>query len=120
MAKQKVVVRLLSLDNAKNRTKALKSAVSLNGVTSVSVDRDRLTVVCDGTDVVALTMLLRKRLGYADLVSVTSGDQEKLKEGKEGKETKLSGTSKSVVPYEYGYPYPYSYHSYGSKFSSVM
>ncbi|KAF3325956.1 hypothetical protein FCM35_KLT09036 [Carex littledalei] len=131
MVKQKVVVKLASLDDSKKRTKALKTAVTMEGIVSVSLDRDRLVVVGDGTDVIALTTMLRKKLGYAELVSVTSGD-ERIREEKESKIS--SGSKSSAGPagassYQYGYPsysypnpYPYAYQdsSYGSKFSSIM
>ncbi|KAJ3698287.1 hypothetical protein LUZ61_001992 [Rhynchospora tenuis] len=126
MVKQKVVVKLASLDDSKKRTKALKTAVSMEGIVSVSIDRDRLVVVGDGTDVVSLTNMLRKKLGYAELVSVTSGD-DKIREEKEGKIS--SGSKSSSTPsYQYGYPsaysypYPYAYQDsgYGYKSSSIM
>ncbi|KAJ4791900.1 Copper transport protein family [Rhynchospora pubera] len=126
MVKQKVVVKLASLDDSKKRTKALKTAVSMEGIVSVSIDRDRLVVVGDGTDVVSLTNMLRKKLGYAELISVTSGD-DKIKEEKEGKIS--SGSKSSSTPsYQYGcpsvysYPYPYAYQDsgYGSKSYSIM
>jgi hypothetical protein len=73
---QKFIVKL-SLDDAKKRTKALKTAVTLNGVQSITVDGDKLVVIGDGIDAITLTTLLRKKLGYADLISVTSGDEKK-------------------------------------------
>ncbi|KAJ4755115.1 Heavy metal transport/detoxification superfamily protein [Rhynchospora pubera] len=103
MAKQKVVVKL-SLDDAKKRTKALKTAVTMNGVISVALDGDKLTVIGDGTDVVNLTTQLRKKLGYADLISVGSGDEKK----EEKKETK--NVQPLTYPYQYSYPYPFVYH----------
>ncbi|KAJ4815713.1 Heavy metal transport/detoxification superfamily protein [Rhynchospora pubera] len=109
MTKQKVVVKL-SLDDGKKRTKALKTAVNINGVISVALDGDKLTVVGDGTDVVNLTTQLRKKLGYADLISVSSGDDKK----EEKKENKAQGETKNVqplvYPYQYSYQYPFVYH----------
>lgn len=95
---------------------------------SVSLDRDRLVVVGDGTDVISLTTMLRKKLGYAELISVTTGD-ERFREEKDSKTSSGSKSSSSSVvapSYQYGYPYsyvnPYAYQdsSYGSKFSSIM
>ncbi|KAJ1697839.1 hypothetical protein LUZ63_006351 [Rhynchospora breviuscula] len=103
MTKQKVVVKL-SLDDGKKRTKALKTAVNINGVISVALDGDKLTVIGDGTDVVNLTTQLRKKLGYADLISVSSGDEKK----EEKKETK--NVQPLTYPYQYSYPYPFVYH----------
>ncbi|KAJ4815715.1 Copper transport protein family [Rhynchospora pubera] len=127
MVKQKVVVKLASLDDSKKRTKALKTAVSMEGIVSVSIDRDRLVVVGDGTDVVSLTNMLRKKLGYAELISVTSGE-DKIKEEKEGKISSGSKSSSTPSSYQYGYPsvysypYPYAYQDsgYGSISSSIM
>ncbi|XP_078171423.1 heavy metal-associated isoprenylated plant protein 16-like isoform X5 [Carex rostrata] len=108
MTKQKFIVKL-SLDDAKKRTKALKTAVTMNGVQSVTVDGDKLVVTGDGTDAIILTTLLRKKLGYADLISVTSGDEKK-----EKKENQPQGEIKNVqplvYPYQYSYSYPYVYH----------
>jgi hypothetical protein len=92
---------------------------------SVTLDRDRLVVVGDGTDVISLTTMLRKKLGYAELLSVTSGD-DKFKEEKESKTSSGSKSSSGAPLYQYGYPYsyanPYAYqdNNYGSKFSSIM
>ncbi|KAJ3698284.1 hypothetical protein LUZ61_001989 [Rhynchospora tenuis] len=108
MVKQKVVVKL-SLDDAKKRAKALKTAATMDGVISVALDGDKLTVIGDGTDVVNLTTQLRKKLGYADLISVSSGDDKK----EEKKENKPLGETKNlqplVYPYQYSYQYPFVY-----------
>jgi hypothetical protein len=69
--------------------------------------------------------MLRKKLGYAELLSVTSGD-DKFKEEKESKTSSGSKSSSGAPLYQYGYPYsyanPYAYqdNNYGSKFSSIM
>jgi hypothetical protein len=82
-------------------------------------------VVADGTDVVSLTTTLRKKLGHAELISVTTGD-DKFRDEKEGKISSGSKSSAAAPSYQYGYPYsyvnPYAYQdsSYGSKFPSIM
>ncbi|KAJ3693205.1 hypothetical protein LUZ60_008685 [Juncus effusus] len=105
MAKQKMVVKL-SLDDAKKRTKALTTAVTMDGILSVAIDGDKLVAIGEGTDVITLTTLLRRKLGYADLISVTSENK-----GEEKKEQKICVN----YPYQYSYPFqfPYVYHDGG-------
>jgi hypothetical protein len=83
----------------------------LIGIQSVTLDGDKLVIVADGTDVVCLTTQLRKKLGYADLISVTSDDK---KEENKDKEKKPQGETKTVqplvYPYQYSYPYSNVYH----------
>ncbi|XP_078171433.1 heavy metal-associated isoprenylated plant protein 47-like isoform X1 [Carex rostrata] len=98
MTKQKFVVKL-SLDDAKKRTKALKTAVTMDGVVSAALDGDKLVVIGDGTDSVTMTTLLRKKLGYADLISVASAEEKK-------EEKKVHPL---IHPYQYTYSYPYTY-----------
>ncbi|KAI0488791.1 hypothetical protein KFK09_028630 [Dendrobium nobile] len=76
MAKKKVVLKL-SMEDAKRRAKAMKCAVGLLGVVSASHDGDKLTVVGEGIDSVALTMLLRKKMGNVQLVTLTAIDEKK-------------------------------------------
>ncbi|KAL6598047.1 hypothetical protein ACP70R_046468 [Stipagrostis hirtigluma subsp. patula] len=115
MGKQKIVLKL-PLDDERKRRKAFKAAVGMNGVTSATMEGDKIIVVGDGVDPIALTTMLRRGLGYAELLSVSSGDDKKKgdgygygyggmtyggggmgygggggKEGKEGKEGKDSG-----------------------------
>ncbi|KAJ3693204.1 hypothetical protein LUZ60_008684 [Juncus effusus] len=121
MAKQKMVVKL-SLDDAKKRTKALKTAVTMDGILSVAIDGDKLVAIGEGTDVITLTTLLRRKLGYADLISVTS--ENKGEEKKEQKIGEIKNMHPVNYPYQYSYPYqfPYVYHdnSYGQKFYSTV
>ncbi|KAF3325957.1 hypothetical protein FCM35_KLT09037 [Carex littledalei] len=110
MTKQKMVVKL-SLNDAKKRTKALKTAVTIDGVVSVTLDGDKLVVIGDGADSVTLTTMLRKKLGYADLISVAEETKEEKKDDK--KENKPQGENQIVYPlvypYNYTYSYPYTY-----------
>ncbi|KAK8914326.1 hypothetical protein KSP39_PZI023937 [Platanthera zijinensis] len=77
MAKKKVVLKLSNVGDAKNRSKAMQCAVGLNGIESVSMDGDKITVVGEGIDSVQLTKLLRKKMGYADLMTVASVEEKK-------------------------------------------
>ncbi|KAJ9672538.1 hypothetical protein PVL29_025947 [Vitis rotundifolia] len=57
----------------KCRTKAMKIAAVEEGVISVAIEgaeKDRVVVIGDGVDSASLTHCLRKKLGYATLVSV--------------------------------------------------
>ncbi|XP_074575290.1 heavy metal-associated isoprenylated plant protein 16-like [Curcuma longa] len=77
MAKQKVVLKVVAMEDAKRRSKALKTAVGLPGVLSASLDKDCLIVVGDGVDSVVLATALRRKMGSADLVSVGSAEEKK-------------------------------------------
>ena len=102
MFQQKVVIKL-SMENARKRTKALTAAVGMDGIISTSIDGDKLVVEGDGIDSVALTTVLRKKFGYADLISVTSGDDKK-KEDKSAMPV--------VFPYQYAVQPAYPYYTY--------
>lgn len=107
MAKQKMVIKL-SLGDAKKRAKALKTAVALDGVVSVALDGEKLVVIGDGTDSVEMTALLRKKLGYADLVSVGADKKEEKKEEKKDEKPKDGNPFPFFYPFQYGY-HPYAY-----------
>ncbi|KAJ7946476.1 Heavy metal transport/detoxification protein [Quillaja saponaria] len=58
----------------KCRTKALKVAAGAHGVNSVSLeggDKDQLVVIGDGMDAANLAATLRKKVAYADIVSLS-------------------------------------------------
>ncbi|EHA8590214.1 hypothetical protein COCNU_scaffold016239G000010 [Cocos nucifera] len=79
----------------KKRSKALKIVVGLDGVTSASVDgkeKDQIVVVGDGIDSFALVRKLRKRMKYAELLSVAPADEKK----EEAKVEPIGVTSASV------------------------
>ncbi|WMV39503.1 hypothetical protein MTR67_032888 [Solanum verrucosum] len=124
--KQKVVIRLsLNGNDQKCRTKAFKIAVSQSGVESAAITGDgknQLEVVGE-VDAAALTSLLRKNLGHADLVSVGPAGGDK-------KPAAAAPAAAAVVQsqpgsYYYAYPsYQYPvYHvtdSYGQSNCSIM
>ncbi|XP_024967805.1 heavy metal-associated isoprenylated plant protein 47-like isoform X2 [Cynara cardunculus var. scolymus] len=100
MAKQKIVVKV-TMNSEKKSRKALKIAVSLCGVESASFvgsDKDQIAVTGEGIDSVELTTLLRKGVGYTELVSVGPVEEKK----PEVKETKATV---EVHPYQYYYNY---------------
>ncbi|TKY72292.1 Heavy metal transport/detoxification protein [Spatholobus suberectus] len=70
--KQKIVMKV-QMNCQKCRSKALEVASGTNGVNSVSIEgesKDRVVVVGDGVDAAHLTSCMRKKVGYADLVTV--------------------------------------------------
>jgi hypothetical protein len=50
-------------------------------VTSATKEGDKIIIVGDGVDPIALTTMLRRSLGYAELLSVSSGDDKKKGDG---------------------------------------
>ncbi|XP_050382823.1 uncharacterized protein LOC126799629 [Argentina anserina] len=81
--KQKVVIKL-SVHDEKSRSKALKTAVGVDGVNSASLppDKDQIEVTGNDVDVVLLTTLLRKSVKHAEVVSVNVVKEEEKKEEK--------------------------------------
>jgi hypothetical protein len=61
----------------KKRGRVLDSA----GVTSATMEGDKIIVVGEGVDPIALTTMLRRSLGYAELLSVSSGEDKKKGDG---------------------------------------
>ncbi|KAJ4763224.1 hypothetical protein LUZ62_073599 [Rhynchospora pubera] len=106
VSKQKMVIKL-PIGDQKNRTKAFTTAAGMEGVISVKIDDDnRLILVGEGTDVVELTVLLRKKIGYAEVISVTSAEETREDEN----ETPCTRTTGDYFPnYQYGVPSPYGY-----------
>ncbi|KAH0448374.1 hypothetical protein IEQ34_022174 [Dendrobium chrysotoxum] len=125
---QKVVLNL-SMEDAKKRSKAMQCAVGMHGVLSVSHEGDKMTVVGEGIDSVALTRLLRKKMGYVELEVVTT-----VEEKKEEKKVKVeaegikSNIQPVILPYYYGQsvgaitqpPYYYVDPSYDQNNCSIM
>ncbi|CAL9063108.1 unnamed protein product [Musa banksii] len=99
MVKQKVVMKL-SMEDSKKRSKALKAAVGLPGVISAALEGDRMVVVGDGVDSVTLTLVLRRKMGYVELVSVGSAEEKKKDE---------AAASGNSWPYQYCPAQPYVY-----------
>ncbi|XP_047946445.1 uncharacterized protein LOC125192827 [Salvia hispanica] len=69
------IVVMLSMNDEKSRTKALKLTVEISGIQSVALagagaEKSQLVVVGECIDAVELLQQLRKGVGYAELVSV--------------------------------------------------
>ncbi|KAL5720602.1 hypothetical protein ACHQM5_013256 [Ranunculus cassubicifolius] len=102
MAKQKVVIKV-SMSDEKSRTRAMKIAVSANGVVSAELQgdsRNQIVVTGEGIDSTRLTMSIRKKVGFTELVSVTAIEEKKKEEKKDEKK---DGVSPVIwTPYQYG------------------
>ncbi|KAL4555318.1 hypothetical protein LXL04_037935 [Taraxacum kok-saghyz] len=84
---QKIVVKI-TMHNEKKIRKALKIAVSLSGVESASFvgsDKTQIAVTGEDVDSVELVTLLRKGVGYTELVSVGPVEEKKPAAAKETK-----------------------------------
>lgn len=69
---QKVVIKV-AMKERKSRSKALKIVAGVRGVESTALagqDMNHVVVTGDGIDAVALTRLLRKKVGSSKLLSV--------------------------------------------------
>ncbi|KAL5735784.1 hypothetical protein ACOSP7_030240 [Xanthoceras sorbifolium] len=72
MIQQKIVIKL-QVQCDKCRSKAMKIAAVADGVISVAFegeDKSKVVMTGDGTDAAIVAGRLRKKLGYADLLSV--------------------------------------------------
>ncbi|GKV41202.1 hypothetical protein SLEP1_g48768 [Rubroshorea leprosula] len=99
--KQKMAINV-SMNGHKARSKALKIAVGLPGVESAALkgnDKNQIEVTGDGVDAAQLTMLLRKKMGFAELVSVAAVGGEKKEEKKEEPKVQPVVWSYTTTPY---------------------
>uniref|UniRef100_A0A2N9F076 HMA domain-containing protein n=1 Tax=Fagus sylvatica TaxID=28930 RepID=A0A2N9F076_FAGSY len=108
--KQKVVIRVTSNGKKNVRSKAMQIAVGVQGVESVAIEGEensQIVVVGDNIDSVNLTYLLRKKVGFAELASVSpisgSGSEEP-KQSDYGIQAMVWQTYQPSVPYYYAYP----------------
>ncbi|GKV37422.1 hypothetical protein SLEP1_g45453 [Rubroshorea leprosula] len=84
--KQKIVIKV-QMSCEKCRTKAKKIAAETDGVSSLAIegeDRDQVVVTGDGIDSANLTRILRKKVGFATILSVQKVE-ENVDVGKEEK-----------------------------------
>ncbi|KAL5737237.1 hypothetical protein ACOSP7_029998 [Xanthoceras sorbifolium] len=99
MKKQKIVTEV-QMPSDKCRSKAMKIAVTKDGVTKVEIkgeEKDQLVVIGTGVDSVKLVRSLRKKLHYANILSV--------EEEKEEKKDEKEKPNINLLPYTY-YPNP--------------
>ncbi|VVA35264.1 PREDICTED: heavy [Prunus dulcis] len=77
--KQKITIEA-QIQCDKCRSQAMKIAVAEDGVISVAFqgpNRDKMVITGDGVDAADMAKSLRKKLGYADLVSVEEITEKK-------------------------------------------
>ncbi|PIA26790.1 hypothetical protein AQUCO_08900032v1 [Aquilegia coerulea] len=73
------------MNDARSRRKALEIAVSVPGVISVELhgdEKNQIAVTGEGIDSTCLTVKIRKKVGYTELVSVTPIPEKKPDEKK--------------------------------------
>ncbi|XP_077216615.1 heavy metal-associated isoprenylated plant protein 16-like [Tasmannia lanceolata] len=109
MMKQKVVIRL-QVHDQKDQRKAMKIAVGVTGVIAASLegeDKSKMVVIGEGTDSVILTRSFRKKMGFAELISVGPADEKKeeKKEEKGGEMVSAYQAYQTSVPQHYVYQY---------------
>ncbi|KAL1211990.1 Heavy metal-associated isoprenylated plant protein 16 [Cardamine amara subsp. amara] len=106
--KQKILIRVAMTDD-KTRAKALKTAVQFLGVSAVEIKgdhRNQIEVTGDEVDMICLTNTLRKKVAFAELVSVNKVEppkdgakkpEEKKPEEKKPEEKKKRKSKSHVV-----------------------
>ncbi|PQQ04849.1 uncharacterized protein Pyn_07249 [Prunus yedoensis var. nudiflora] len=90
----------------KCRSQAMKIAVAEDGVISVAFqgpNRDKMVITGDGVDAADMAKSLRKKLGYADLVSVEEITEKKA-------ENKVEPTQEKKAENAHARPQPCSHH----------
>ncbi|KAK2986418.1 hypothetical protein RJ640_011856 [Escallonia rubra] len=101
LLQQKVVIEV-SMNDQKRRSKAMKISGGSNGVESAALKgegKNQLEVVGDRIDAVVLTTLLRKNVGFAELVTVIP---DKKQDEKKDTEKKIEATI--MPPFWVSYP----------------
>ncbi|GLU24004.1 hypothetical protein SLE2022_399770 [Rubroshorea leprosula] len=94
--KQKIVIKV-QMSCEKCRTKAKKIAAGTDGVSSLAIegpDRDQVVVTGDGIDSANLTCTLRKRVGFANILSVQKVEDKV--------EAKVEPKTEPPIPSSYG------------------
>lgn len=96
------------MNGQKSLFKAMKIAAWVSGVESAASKEDyktQIEITGDGMDAVALTNLLRKKVGHAELVSVGPAGGGDKKDESKPTETGPKIQSLEVLPYPGGVPY---------------
>ncbi|KAK4748045.1 hypothetical protein SAY87_014631 [Trapa incisa] len=68
--KQKIVLKVEKHNCAKCRRKALQLSAQSYGVNFVGIDGEKIVVKGDEVDAVGLVRVLRKKVGWTDLISM--------------------------------------------------
>ncbi|XP_041028245.1 heavy metal-associated isoprenylated plant protein 16-like [Juglans microcarpa x Juglans regia] len=93
------------LDGQKVRSKALKIAVGISGVVSASLkgdEKNQIELKGEGIDSVKLTKLLRKKVGFADIITVAD---DKIEEKKEEPKVEYMAWPYNYIPSYSSYPF---------------
>ncbi|KAF5195952.1 hypothetical protein FRX31_014461 [Thalictrum thalictroides] len=100
------------MNNVKSRTKAMTIAVSAPGVLSAKLCGDSLDIIVvigNGVDITNLTVSLRKKVGFTEVVSVQSIGKEDEEQQEEWKQiTRYRYCNEQPIgwnPCQYGYGY---------------
>ncbi|CAN0927287.1 Heavy metal-associated isoprenylated plant protein 16 [Linum grandiflorum] len=125
---QKLVINVV-MNNDKSRSKAMKIAVGVHGVDSASLagpDKTQIEVTGDGIDSTGLVTLLRRKVGFAELVSLGPVEEknddkppEEDPKPEEGKEEVVLPTPAALWSYGYGGGQPhyvYQMRPYGDQY----
>ncbi|KAG1355081.1 heavy metal-associated isoprenylated plant protein 39 [Cocos nucifera] len=85
MAQQKVVLKILAMNDEKTKQKAIEAAADIYGIDSIAVNlkEQKMTIVGE-MDMVAIAKKLKK-IGKIDIISVGPAKEEKKQEKKEEK-----------------------------------
>ncbi|XP_010905100.1 heavy metal-associated isoprenylated plant protein 39 [Elaeis guineensis] len=85
MAQQKVVLKILAMNDEKTKQKAIEAAADIYGIDSIAVDlkQQKMTIIGE-MDTVAIAKKLKK-FGKVDIISVGPAKEEKKQEKKEEK-----------------------------------
>ncbi|GLT36800.1 hypothetical protein SLA2020_111550 [Shorea laevis] len=100
--KQKIVIKV-QMSCEKCRTKARKIAAETDGVSSLAIegtDKDQVVVTGDGIDSANLTRTLRKKVGFATILSVQKVEEK-------GKD-KVEEKTEPPIPSSYGQYWQYT------------
>ncbi|XP_056171563.1 heavy metal-associated isoprenylated plant protein 47-like [Syzygium oleosum] len=110
--KQKVVIKIFMNDSTSrfncfkpqsSHSKALKVAAGFSGVQSVALvgdDKDLIEVVGDGVDAAKLATLLRKKVEFTEIVSVSEVGEKDKKES-ESKDKPSETTTTETITWFY-------------------
>ncbi|XP_018851123.1 heavy metal-associated isoprenylated plant protein 16-like [Juglans regia] len=93
------------LDGQKVRSKALKIAVGISGVVSASLkgdEKNQIEVKGEMIDTIKLTKLLRKKVGFAEIITVA---EDKKEEKKEEPKVEYKAWPYNYIPSYSSYPF---------------
>ncbi|KAK8941236.1 hypothetical protein KSP39_PZI009833 [Platanthera zijinensis] len=94
MAQQKVVLKLLAMNDEKTKQKAIEAVADIYGIDSIAADlKDQKMTVIGEMDTVAIAKKLKK-IGKIDIISVGPAKEEKKVEKKDEKKDETKEVKK--------------------------